>query len=68
MFEALIARVERGTRARAAARASKLAAALAEAGVAAEAETRGVLLSGKGLRRRLADNAQLRALIAGAGQ
>jgi hypothetical protein len=68
MFEALILRVERRARARATARARELAALLAEAGVAAEADARGVVVSGKGLRRRLARDARLRALIAGAGR
>ena len=66
MFEGMMARVERRARARAEARRRELAARLAGAGVAAEVEERGVLVSGKGLRRRIALDARLRALISGA--
>lgn len=68
MFEPLIARIERRARARAAARARALAAQLAEAGVTAQADARGVVITGKRLRLRIARDARLRALIAGAGQ
>jgi hypothetical protein len=68
MFEGMIARVGRLAEARARARGRALAERLAEAlpnGVRAETEARGVLLSGKGLRRRIALDSRLNQLIAG---
>jgi hypothetical protein len=68
MFEGMIARAGRLAEARARARGRELAERLGEAlpnGVRAEAEARGVLLSGKGLRRRIALDARLSQLIAG---
>lgn len=66
MFEEMMARIARRARARAQARSRDLAAPLAGAGIAAEVEEQGVLLSGKGLRRRIALDARLRATISGA--
>ena len=66
MFEKMMARIERLARARARARSRELAARLAGAGVDAEVEEQGVLLSGKGLRRRIALDGRLRASISGA--
>lgn len=71
MFETLTARIARFAEARARARRETLAARLAEAlpgGVRAQADAQGVLLSGKGLRRRIAGDAALRWLIAGLGR
>jgi hypothetical protein len=68
MFEGMTARIERLAEVRARARGRELAARLAEAlppGVQAGAEARGVLLSGKGLRRRIALDPALGQLIAG---
>jgi hypothetical protein len=68
MFEGMIARIGRLAEARARARARALAERLGDAlpnGVKAEAEARGVLLFGKGLRRRIALDSRLSQLIAG---
>jgi len=68
MFAGLTARVARFAEARARARRDALAERLAEAlpkGLRAEAEAGGVRLAGKDLRRRIASDASLRALIAG---
>jgi len=68
MFEGMAARVGRLAEARARARGRALAERLREAlpnGVTAEAEARGVLLSGRGLRRRIALDSRLSQLIAG---
>ncbi|HEV2816059.1 MAG TPA: hypothetical protein VGW40_02390 [Allosphingosinicella sp.] len=68
MFAGIVKRVERLARARAAARGRALAALLAEAGVTAAAAEGGVRLSGNRLRRRIARDARLRALIGGAAR
>ncbi|MEA3042316.1 MAG: hypothetical protein QOH47_154 [Sphingomonadales bacterium] len=68
MFAALIARIEQRAEAQALARGRELAERFAEAlpeGVRAEAEARGVVLSGRRLRRRLALDMRLSRLIAG---
>jgi hypothetical protein len=58
-------RIERRARARAEALAERLREALPD-GVRAAAEEQGVVLAGRGLRRRFARDAGLRAAIAGA--
>jgi hypothetical protein len=68
MFAALTARIERLAEARARARGRDLAERFGEAlppGVRAEAEARGVTLSGRKLRRRIALDPRLSQLIAG---
>jgi hypothetical protein len=68
MFAAMMARIERLAEARARTRSRELAERLAGAlpkGVRAEADPRGVLLTGKALRRRIALDSRLSWLIAG---
>lgn len=68
MFAAAMARAERLAEARARARGLALAERFAAAlppGVRAEAEARGVMLSGSKLRRRIVLDSRLSQLIAG---
>jgi hypothetical protein len=67
MFAGLIARAARLAEARARARRRALAARLAQA-VRAEATDEGVLISGRGLRRRLARDPGLRRALAERGR
>ena len=68
MFERLQERARRAAEAAAAARRRRIAGRLAEAlpaGIAAAEGPEGVTLSGRGLKRRIALESRLRALLGG---